>query len=109
METHSKNWYVVITAKVLYAKNITPTHKLLIGVISTLMNEKGCCFASNKYLSDLVGVNERSIQRLLSDLEKLKYLGRIIHLNPETKDVAYRYLTIIDVANSSSDFAPHHV
>lgn len=96
MEKHNKSWYVVITAKVLYAKDITPIHKLLIGIISNLMNEKGYCFAGNEYLSDLLGVNKRSVQRLLSDLEDLGYLGRVINLNPITKEVDLRALTILE-------------
>lgn len=98
MENHSKNWYAVITAPVLYNKNLSDKQKLLIAVISNLSNEKGYCFASNQYLADVLGCDKLTISRHLSALEKEGYLNRVIVLD-ENGSVKYRTLTVIESFN----------
>lgn len=86
-----KNWYAVITADVLYDKTITARQKLLVAIISNLANEKGYCFASNKTLSEFIGVSVATLKRDLSVLEE-KYINRVVKLKPNGQ-VDYRGLT----------------
>lgn len=51
-------------------KNICSNAKLLYGDISLLCHSKGYCFATNKFLADNLGVTNRTITRLLSELVK---------------------------------------
>jgi hypothetical protein len=87
------NWYAVLPAKVLLSKELTDKQKLLIALISNLSNERGYCFASNKYLGDCLDCSESTIKDHLKKLEDMTILGRIIKLK-ENGDFEYRSLVI---------------
>jgi len=88
------NWAAVIPAKFLISKDISSTQKLLLGLISSLSNLKGYCFASNEYLADLLDVSKTTVSQAISDLETKGYLGRIIYRN-DKKEIEQRILTIV--------------
>lgn len=94
-----KNYYAVITADILYHKGLTPRQKLLVASISNLSNEKGYCWATNSYFSEMLNCEERTIQRDLKVLEDLGILGRVIQLDSNGQ-FKMRTLTIIDHAPS---------
>lgn len=102
------NWYAVITAPVLLSKDLTDKQKLLIALIGNLSNEKGYCFAGNKYLSDCLNCSERYIQENISVLEEKKILGRVIKLN-DKKEVEYRavMLTLETLTPMNHSSPPH--
>lgn len=89
------NWYAVITARVLLNSELTDKQKLLIAVISNLQNEKGYCFASNKYLSECLTCSEVTVRQNISILEEKGFIGRIIKLN-DKGEVEFRSLTILE-------------
>ena len=88
------NWAAVIPARYILAKDISSTQKLILGLISSLSNLKGYCFASNDYFSELLAVKKSSISHAISDLEKKGYIGRIIYRN-DKKEIEQRILTLI--------------
>lgn len=65
-------------------KNICSNAKLLYGDISLLCHSKGYCFATNKFLADNLGVTNRTIIRLINELEK-ESLIRIEYSRNERK------------------------
>lgn len=89
----SHNWYAVLPAKVLLSKELTDKQKLLIALISNLSNERGYCFASNKYLGECLDCSESTIKEHLKKLEELGILGRVIKLK-ENGEVDFRSLII---------------
>lgn len=91
------NWYAVLTAKVLMDKRLSSTQKLLVALISNLQNEKGYCFASNKYLGDCLDISERQIQQNIHELEDHGILNRVVKLD-KSGDVELRALTVLEVA-----------
>ena len=48
--------------------------KLLYGEISLLCHKQGFCYANNKYLSKQVNVSERTITKLLNELEAQEFI-----------------------------------
>lgn len=73
-EVDRPNYYAIIPSKVRYDSSLTANAKLLYGEITALCNEKGYCWASNSYFSNLYGVSDRSIQMLLKQLKDKNYI-----------------------------------
>lgn len=94
MENHHKSWYAVITAEILYNKELTDKQKILMAVISNLSNEQGYCFATNKFLGNLLNCDALTVSRNLSFLEEKKYINRVMVLN-EDGSLKYRALTVL--------------
>ena len=91
------NWFAPLPAKVLLDKKLSDKQKLLIALIANLMNERGYCFASNKYLGECLDCSESTIKDHLKKLEEMGILGRIIKLKPNG-DFDFRSLVInIDI------------
>ena len=76
MEETRPGYYAVIPADVRYDDNIPPNAKLLYGEISALIGADGFCYASNQYFAKIYGMNEDTITRLISKLEKAGYIIR---------------------------------
>ena len=48
--------------------------KFLYGEISLLCHKEGFCYANNKYLSKQIQVSERTITRILGELEEADFI-----------------------------------
>jgi DNA-binding MarR family transcriptional regulator len=66
--------YSKIPLSIKNNNNLSSNAKLLYGDIQLLCYKNGYCFASNKHLGDILSVTERTITRLLSELEKNNYI-----------------------------------
>lgn len=82
--------YVEVPLIVLLDKDLSTTSKLLMGLITTLSMQEGFCYASNKYLSNIMKISKRTITSCISSLRNKKYI------NVESKDSIRKiYLTNI--------------
>ncbi len=66
--------YVQVPMVVLADVNISSTAKLLMGLITTLSMKDGYCYASNRYLSNLLKVSKRTISSSITTLRRNNYL-----------------------------------
>lgn len=66
--------YVEVPVVVLLDEDLSTTTKLLMGLITTLSMQEGFCFASNRYLSNLMKVSRRTITSCISSLRKKNYI-----------------------------------
>lgn len=66
--------YVEVPMLVLLDNDISSTSKLLMGLITTLTMKEGFCYASNKYLSNLLKVSRRTITSCISSLKRKNYI-----------------------------------
>ena len=89
-------YYAVIPATIRYDSRISANAKLLYGEITALCNEKGFCWATNGYFSELYNVSARSIQRWISDLETFGYIKANIRYKIDGKTVDSRCISISD-------------
>ena len=90
-----RSYYAVIPANVRYDKSLSANAKLLYGEISALCNEKGYCWSTNKYFSDLFGVSQTSISKWISSLVSKKYLFVKMVYREGTKEILERHLSIV--------------
>ena len=91
-----KNYYAIIPANVRYDKELSPNAKLLYGEITALCNEKGYCWASNGYFSELYGVSKVSVSKWVNQLVEKGYLYSDIIYKDGTKEILNRYLRIVN-------------
>lgn len=66
--------YIEVPMIILLDNDISSTSKLLMGLITTLTMKEGFCYASNKYLSNLLKVSIRTITSCISSLKRTKYI-----------------------------------
>lgn len=78
-------YYAIIPAFIRYDNDLSPNAKLLYGEITALCNEKGYCWATNNYFRDLYNISERTIQRLLTQLNDKNYINIVIENNRKRK------------------------
>lgn len=91
LEHKTRGYYAIIPANIRYDQNITANAKLLYGEITALCNEKGYCWATNKYFADLYGASIRTVQMWISALEELGYIKTRLK---ETETGSQRYILL---------------
>ena len=89
-----RSYYAVIPADVRYDQDLQPNAKLLYGEITALCNDKGYCWASNKYFADLYGVSNRCVINWINSLIDKKYVYKEICYQGDSKVVEKRLLTL---------------
>ncbi len=103
-EELKKSYYAIIPADVRYDERLPLGARLLYGEITALCNEKGYCWAGNKYFANLYKVTDRTVRDWISNLVVNGYI---------TSDVQYeegstRYLRIIPCSiPTEENFLPY--
>lgn len=90
----NKSYYAIIPANVRYDKDLPASAKLLYGEITALTNEKGYCWASNTYFSELYGVSKKTISNWVKSLTDKGYLSSEIIYKDNTKEIQERRLYV---------------
>ncbi|MFD2827615.1 helix-turn-helix domain-containing protein [Leeuwenhoekiella polynyae] len=94
MENRKPSYYAILTAPVRYDKRLTPNAKILYAEITSLTNQLGFCYASNRYFEDLYKVSTQSINSWLKQLQEFGYIQRHLYRDEGTKEILNRYITI---------------
>jgi DNA-binding transcriptional ArsR family regulator len=84
-----KGYYAIIPASVRYDERLTPNAKLLYGEITALCNEKGYCWASNAYFSDLYDVTKATVSAWIGNLKDAGYITVSMHYKEGTKHILH--------------------
>lgn len=88
-----KSFYAIIPAYVRYDKDLSSTSKLIYAEITALCNEKGYCWATNKYFSDLFNISVRQVQNILKQLCDKNFIKIIIEKKTNRKIFVIDYPT----------------
>ena len=91
-----RNYYAIIPANVRYDKNLKDKAKLLYGEITALCNEKGYCWASNRYFAELYSVSIKTISTLIKNLIDNGYIYSEIIYKDGSKEIEKRYLKLVN-------------
>lgn len=87
-----KNYIIPVLDSIAIRKDITPSDKLLLGVVYALShNDIGYCYASNKYMAERIGLEPNTVHNIIG---KLKKLGLILEYEDPTKYNQKRMLCI---------------
>ena len=86
----------VIPNAILYDKRLKNGEKILYTFISSLSNKNGYCFASNTYLSEVVGVTKNTIKIYLKKLEDLNYINRSFKNGEDNDEVERKIYLVYD-------------
>lgn len=65
---NKKSYYAIIPASIRYNQNLPANAKLLYGELTALCNEKGYCWANNRYFAELYNVSIPTISSWISKL-----------------------------------------
>lgn len=95
-DQNKPNYYSITPASVRYDKKLKPNAKLLYGEITALCNDKGYCWAKNSYFAGLYEVDDRSVSRWVSDLEKNGYIKTKLIYKTNSKEIDKRLIFISD-------------
>lgn len=79
------SYSIAVPVFVLADRDISPTAKLLYGVIDSFLKQTGACYASNARLAEEVaGCSERTVSRCVSELKDAGYIK--VGLLPKAAD-----------------------
>lgn len=96
----NRNYYAIIPANVRYDKELTPNAKLLYGELTALSNEKGYCWASNSYFSELYGVSKKTVSNWISSLDEKGFIKSEMIYKDNSKEIKERRLYITPMENN---------
>jgi len=91
-----KSYYAIIPANVRYCKGLPPNAKLLYGEITALCNEKGYCWATNRYFAELYEVSNTSISIWISKLKDQGFISVEMEYKKGSKEILNRYIKILN-------------
>lgn len=90
-----KGYYAIIPANVRYDKRLNANAKLLFGELTALSNERGYCWASNRYFAELYEVSVQSISSWVRALKECGYISLQLEYVEGTKQVKHRYIKMV--------------
>ena len=85
----------LLPPRVRYDQELRSTGKLLYAEISAMADVTGFCWATNRYLADLLGISRNTVTELLAELEDHGYI-MISVIRDENNQVTERRLYITD-------------
>lgn len=89
-----KNYYAVIPSHVRYDEDLTPNAKLMFAELTALSNEKGYCYATNKYFGKLYNVSIVSVSKWINQLKEKGFIK--VEFDYENKVIKQRKIYIIN-------------
>ena len=93
-----KNFYAIIPAFIRYDKRLPMLSRFLYGELTALCNEKGYCWASNRYFAELYEVSIETISRYIAKLKEFGYI-RITYDSSKKDNDRRIYITDIRIEN----------
>lgn len=93
--------YIKIPSWIL-SKDFTYGQKLLYGVINSLSNDKGYCYASNQYLAEILNTSKNTIANMLLVLKKNNLIKIEIERDAK-KEIISRKIFVLGYVKEESE------
>ena len=95
--------FLMIPQVVAQDDRLKGNEKLLYGHIFSLTKKEGYCWATNEYLSDLMGVSKCCISRYIAHIIELGYLERVVVKDKNSGQITCRKLYIKNIFADSEE------
>ena len=96
------NYFAVIPANVRYDKTLRANEKLLYGEITALAQKTGECWASNKYFSELYGVQINAVATWIKHLKEKEYIE--IYYEYNGREIEKRIIKIGGIQKDTTSY-----
>ena len=84
-----------IPAEILLNEDLSDKEKIILSMILYLSEESKCCFASNKYIANIVNVTHERVSKIISALKDKGYVSVKLKYKKESKEIEERQITPI--------------
>lgn len=92
-----------IPAEILLNEELTDKEKIILAMILYLSEETKSCFASNKYIANIVNVTADRVSKIISSLREKNYIKVKLKYKTDSKEIEQRQiLPIVENINRCS-------
>lgn len=84
------SYYAIITGPLLDDRELPANAKLLYASITSLTDQRGYCWATNEALAERFGWGERTVSRLVAQLQQRGFVHTVMAVNEETHKLERR-------------------
>ena len=86
---------LLIPAEILLNEDLSDKEKIILSMVLYLSEEKGSCFASNKYIANIVNVTHERVSKIISSLKDKGYVSVKLKYKKDSKEIEERQITPI--------------
>lgn len=79
-------------SEILINNKLTDKEKIILSMIIYLSKDKGYCFATNNYFSDILNVTVVSVSRIINSLKKKNYIKVNMNYKSNSKEIEIRQI-----------------
>ena len=79
-------------SEILINNKLSDKEKIILSMIIYLSKDKGYCFATNNYFSDILNVTVVSISRIINSLKKKEYIKVNMNYKSNSKEIENRQI-----------------
>lgn len=84
-----------IPAEILLNEELSDKEKIILAIILYLSEETKTCFASNKYIANIVKVTHERVSKIVSSLKDKGYIRVKLKYKTDSKEIEQRQITPI--------------
>lgn len=93
-----------IPAEILLNEDLSDKEKITLAIILYLSEETKSCFASNKYIANIVNVTHERVSKIISSLKDKGYVSVRLKYKKDSKEIEQRQITpIVENINRHSE------
>lgn len=93
-----------IPAEILLNGELSDKEKIILAIILYLSEETKSCFASNKYIANIVNVTHERVSKIVSSLKDKGYVSVKLKYKTDSKEIEERQITpIVENINRYSE------